>query len=154
MNPKIVVIDPTKCSKCNDCIVKCEETHGVARIKKAEGVPIFCMQCENAPCMKVCPVDAIHLKDNIPVVDRERCIGCSMCEIACPIGAIFTRDKVAHKCTLCLDVDRITPACVEACGDKALKLICDEYLEALKEPRRKKLIKILSEEIKEILHEG
>ncbi|MBW9222714.1 4Fe-4S dicluster domain-containing protein [Methanothermococcus sp. SCGC AD-155-C09] len=146
MNPKIVVLDPSKCSKCNDCVVKCEEIHGITRVKKAGGVPIFCMQCENAPCMNICPVDAIYLKDNIPIVNRDRCIGCSMCEIVCPIGAIYTKERVAHKCTLCLDVDRITPACVEACGDNALRLICDECLETIKEPKRKKLIKLLAEE--------
>ncbi|AEH06722.1 4Fe-4S dicluster domain-containing protein [Methanothermococcus okinawensis] len=146
MNPKLIVLDPSKCTGCNDCINKCKEIHGISRVKKAGNIPIFCMQCENAPCMNICPVNAIYLKENIPIVNKERCIGCGMCEIACPIGAIFIEEKVAHKCTLCLDTDRITPACVEACKDNALKLICDECLDMIKDDRRNKLIKIISEE--------
>ncbi|AEF96914.1 4Fe-4S dicluster domain-containing protein [Methanotorris igneus] len=150
MNPKIIVLDPSKCSKCNDCINKCAEIHGISRVKKFDGIPIFCMQCETPPCKEICPVDAIYLKENIPIVNKEKCIGCGMCAIACPIGAIFVEEKVAHKCTLCLDVDRITPACIEACKDNALKLVCDESLEMIKEEKRKKLIKIISEKFEEL----
>jgi Fe-S-cluster-containing hydrogenase component 2 len=150
MNPKIIVLDTSKCSKCNDCINICAEIHGISRIRKYSGIPIFCMQCETAPCKEICPVNAIYLKENIPIVDKDKCIGCGMCAIACPIGAIFIENKVAHKCTLCLDADRITPACIEACKDNALKLICDESLEMIKEEKRRNLIKIISENFEEL----
>jgi len=150
MNPKIIVLDTSKCSKCNDCINICAEIHGISRIRKYNGIPIFCMQCETAPCKEICPVNAIYLKENIPIVDKDKCIGCGMCAIACPIGAIFIENKVAHKCTLCLDADRITPACIEACKDNALKLICDESLEMIKEEKRRTLIKIISENFEEL----
>ncbi|WP_423792876.1 4Fe-4S dicluster domain-containing protein [Methanocaldococcus indicus] len=145
MNPKIIVINTEKCSKCYDCINICREIHGVERIRKFEGIPIFCMQCEKAPCRDICPVDAIYLKDNIPIVDREICIGCGMCVIACPIGAIFIKDGVAHKCTLCYDTERLTPACIEACKDKALVLVTEEILNLTKDEKIKKIINYLKE---------
>ncbi|CAB3289587.1 Iron-sulfur protein clustered with CO dehydrogenase/acetyl-CoA synthase [Methanocaldococcus lauensis] len=143
MNPKIIVLNPEICTKCYDCINKCKEIHGESRIRKVNGVPLFCMQCEKAPCMEICPVDAIYLKENIPIVNKEKCIACGMCAIACPIGAIFIKNKVAHKCTLCLDVDRITPACIEVCKDNALILVSDETLDMLKDEKRKKIFEVL-----------
>ncbi len=145
MNPKVIVIDTSKCTGCNDCINKCKELYGVSRIKKSGEIPVFCMQCENAPCYEICPVDAIYLEDGIPIVKKEKCIGCAMCEIACPVGSIFIENTYAHKCTLCLDSDRLTPACVEACKDNALKLICDECIQNIKDVKRKKLVNLLSD---------
>ncbi|WP_247872074.1 4Fe-4S dicluster domain-containing protein [Azospirillum sp. TSO35-2] len=50
--------------------------------------PVLCHQCEDAPCARVCPVNAItHAADAI-VLDEKICIGCKMCALACPFGAI------------------------------------------------------------------
>ncbi|WP_281262026.1 4Fe-4S binding protein [Azospirillum thermophilum] len=50
--------------------------------------PVLCHQCEDAPCARVCPVNAItHAADAI-VLDEKVCIGCKMCALACPFGAI------------------------------------------------------------------
>ena len=35
-------------------------------------------------CLRKCPVQAIHLVDGFPLVDRDRCIGCGACEHVCP----------------------------------------------------------------------
>ncbi|ADG12752.1 4Fe-4S ferredoxin iron-sulfur binding domain protein [Methanocaldococcus infernus ME] len=144
MNTKIILVNPEKCSKCFDCITACEKVHGISRIKKIENIPIFCMQCEKAPCMEICPVDAIYLEEGIPIVNKEKCIGCAMCVIACPIGAIFVKDGVAHKCTLCLDAkEKIFPACVEACKDKAIMLVTEDEIEKIKEENLLKIIRVL-----------
>ncbi|WP_456471549.1 4Fe-4S dicluster domain-containing protein [Methanocaldococcus sp.] len=140
MNAKIILINPEKCAKCFDCINKCEEVHGISRIKKVNDIPIFCMQCEKAPCKEICPVNAIYLEEGIPIVDKNKCIGCAMCVLACPIGAIFVKDGVAHKCTLCLDADNIFPACVEACRDKAIRLVTENEIEELKKENLKKIV--------------
>lgn len=105
-------------------------------------LPVQCQQCANAPCIKVCPVQATWQEpDGIVVVDYNWCIGCRYCEAACPYHARrfnWTKPEVApedvnpdqgylanrirpqgvvEKCTYCLHRTREgrLPACLEAC---------------------------------------
>jgi molybdopterin-containing oxidoreductase family iron-sulfur binding subunit len=105
-------------------------------------MPVQCQQCENAPCVKVCPVEATWTEpDGITVVDYNWCIGCRYCEAACPYHArrfnwrkpeipaeevnpdqayLSNRIRpqgVVEKCTFCLHRTRKgrLPACLEAC---------------------------------------
>lgn len=50
-------------------------------------LPVACQQCNDAPCVKVCPVQATFRRDDGTVlVDYNRCIGCRYCIAACPYG--------------------------------------------------------------------
>ena len=51
-------------------------------------VPVQCRHCEDAPCAKGCPINAIKNEDNSIIIDEEICIGCKACVVACPFGAI------------------------------------------------------------------
>ncbi|WP_306793097.1 4Fe-4S dicluster domain-containing protein [Desulfopila inferna] len=93
-------------------------------IAKAFFVPKLCNQCENPPCVQVCPVGATYqAADGVVLVDRTWCIGCGYCIMACPYGVRFFNPKlkVAEKCNFCYH--RITkdmePACVQACPFEA-----------------------------------
>lgn len=105
-------------------------------------LPVQCQQCDNAPCVKVCPVQATWQEpDGVVVVDYNWCIGCRYCEAACPYHARrfnWTKPEVpadeinpdqsylsnrirpqgvVEKCTFCLHRTREgrAPACLEAC---------------------------------------
>ena len=83
-------------------------------------VPKLCNQCENPPCVQVCPVGATYLTpDGVVLVHQDYCVGCRYCIQACPYGARFLdpRTHTAEKCTFCYHrvVKGLTPACVEVC---------------------------------------
>jgi molybdopterin-containing oxidoreductase family iron-sulfur binding subunit len=105
-------------------------------------LPVQCQQCDNPPCVKVCPVQATWKEpDGIVAVDYNWCIGCRYCEAACPYharrfnwtkpsipaaeinpdqGLLSNRLRpqgVVEKCTFCLHRTRDgrLPACLEAC---------------------------------------
>jgi tetrathionate reductase subunit B len=83
-------------------------------------VPKLCNQCQNPPCVQVCPVGAtFSTPDGVVLVDDSYCLGCRYCIQACPYGArwFHPTKHVAAKCTLCYHrlTQGLVPACVEAC---------------------------------------
>ena len=89
-------------------------------------VPKLCNQCQQAPCIQVCPVGATYRTgDGVVLVDRERCIGCGYCVQSCPYSARFIHPvlKVADKCTWCYHriSNGMLPACVQVCPTGARK---------------------------------
>ncbi|HQT91199.1 MAG TPA: 4Fe-4S dicluster domain-containing protein [Candidatus Kryptobacter bacterium] len=105
-------------------------------------VPVFCNNCDNPPCVEVCPTQATFKRDDgIVMMDWHRCIGCRYCMAACPYGSrsfnwrdprpfikdinpdFPTRTKgVVEKCTWCDErvSQGLLPLCVEACPVKAM----------------------------------
>lgn len=138
---KEVFIKPELCMGCKSCEIACAVAHSTTnnlfaavfepdpprkRVFACEAadkkIALQCRHCEEPFCVKVCPTQALTKdKESGLVLHRaERCIGCGMCQMACPFGLISRRanSKVIVKCDLCPDLD--SPACVEACPTKAL----------------------------------
>jgi len=87
-------------------------------------VPSVCRQCPHpVPCATACPENAIQAdpKTGTRVVDSKRCVGCRLCQTACPWGMMtFDEERQkASKCFLCNG----KPKCVEACPAAALRFV-------------------------------
>jgi molybdopterin-containing oxidoreductase family iron-sulfur binding subunit len=99
-----MVIDLRKCTGCQACTIACiqenklppgvvyrpviTETHGTFPNVSKTFTPRPCMQCDNPPCVPVCPVGATYKRaDGIVVIDYDVCIGCRYCITACPYQA-------------------------------------------------------------------
>ncbi|MFK7825759.1 MAG: 4Fe-4S dicluster domain-containing protein [Oligoflexales bacterium] len=133
-----------------------------------------CMQCENPPCVSVCPTEATWKEeDGIVVVDYDWCIGCRYCEAACPYEArrfnwaepqvpspdltkkqhyLGNRRKtkgVMEKCTFCIQRTREgdNPACVDACptGARVFGNLLDPNSEIRKIIETKKVFRLKEE---------
>ncbi len=106
-----MVVDLGRCVGCWTCAVGCKSendvpmgmwwnrvlTVGGSNTDSAAGeypnlsmsfLPLSCQHCDNAPCVKVCPVQATYKResDGVVLVDYDRCIGCRYCMAACPYG--------------------------------------------------------------------
>lgn len=147
---KFIVGDAGLCIGCRTCMAACFDKHdivGDVAIPRLNVVstlkvstPIACRHCQDAPCARACPVNALYHEDDGRVAMREdRCIGCRSCMMACPYGAIQIVGRPENvytgcadelfigeagnpyivKCDLCHDRED-GPACVGACLTGAL----------------------------------
>jgi len=132
---KVILVEHDKCTGCRLCEMVCSVKHeGVSNPSRArinvikwfmEGfdMPMICQQCMEAPCIAVCPKDALSRGEELGLVvlDYDLCIGCKMCVTACPFGGmgIDTRTNKVIKCDLCEG----DPQCVRFCFPGALQYV-------------------------------
>jgi Fe-S-cluster-containing dehydrogenase component/formate-dependent nitrite reductase membrane component NrfD len=129
-------IDLRKCIGCHACTIACKAEHqipvGVHRcwVKTVEKgsfpdtkrffFPVLCNQCEDAPCVRICPTNALFKRrDEIVDLNASSCIGCRACMEACPYDQIFIdpNTHTAEKCNFCANrvENKLLPACVSVC---------------------------------------
>ncbi|MDR3307707.1 MAG: 4Fe-4S dicluster domain-containing protein [Coriobacteriales bacterium] len=160
MPRKGMIIDLARCAGCGSCVVACQMQNntrpGIAwvNLDRCEWgeypqagrayLPHACMQCDEPPCVAVCPTGASYTTDEgVTLVNYEDCINCGQCVIACPYGARHSnkggdfffdssepspyeaegvqREDVMEKCIFCNDLVAAggQPACVANCPGKA-----------------------------------
>ena len=126
--------DKDKCVVCCACIIACKLRHGFPphptspAAAEPEGinliniyrygpeirddrviqcfVPLSCMHCADAPCIKACPRAAIYrdVENGVVAVDQDRCIGCKFCLWVCPYGAPrFNEQGKLELCDMCFE---------------------------------------------------
>lgn len=55
-----------------------------------------CIACRYAECVAVCPQQAFHEGPNFVVINPRACANCSLCEMVCPVNAIFAEVDLAE----------------------------------------------------------
>ncbi|MBI3297296.1 MAG: cyclic nucleotide-binding domain-containing protein [Elusimicrobia bacterium] len=142
-----MVIDLDRCTRCDDCVRACADSHDgnprfvrQGRVFDRWLVPNACMHCQDPVCLIGCPTGAIHrtASGGVVVINDDTCVGCQTCAQSCPYDNILmaetrneggafiidpeTRKPIlkATKCDLCED-QWGGPACERACPHDALR---------------------------------
>jgi protein NrfC len=150
-----LVVDLKKCQGCGTCMMACALAHsGIAsyslsRIQIQQDsfadwpddlAMAICRQCQDAPCVAVCPVRPVRAnkqnpkQGNVRMIDQSLCIGCKMCLTRCP----YTPTRIqwnselqkSQKCDLCVETPYLeekggpggTQACIRVCPVNAIAL--------------------------------
>ncbi len=143
-----LLVNPERCMGCHTCELACAVAHTHAgsfvgatiaaealsprnRVVRVSGTnfPTQCRQCEDAPCVKVCPTGATYRTESYTAVNPKVCIACKLCMMVCPFGAIQMGSvganshskRAAIKCDLCVDRPE-GPACIDSCPTRAISL--------------------------------
>lgn len=145
-----ILVDVTRCNGCNRCVDACAEANNLGTdvpmpqtvgddlsanrwssiVYSPDGSPVrkFCRHCLEPACVSVCPVGAMVKTEAGPVIyDRNICMGCRYCMMACPFGIPRYEWDAAvpyiRKCTLCYERlnEGKLPACVEICPENVLE---------------------------------
>jgi len=160
---KLIKIIQENCTGCRLCEATCSFTHfrkispelSRIRIFKEEEygnhIVIMCSQCEEAPCIEVCPTEALqrNMESGVVMLDINECSDCGECTEACPIGAPFITNLTDHplKCDLCGGGE---PECVQVCDRQAL-VVEDTSVDAA---HRKQYMETASEQLTLRLGDG
>ena len=160
----ILVIDLEACTRCDDCVRACADTHGGRPRFVREGdrygrllIAKSCYHCQDPVCLVGCPTGAIRRANVGDAVEikEQICIGCGACHQNCPYDAIVMHDTgetwpenalprslrgtpraVASKCDLCY-TSPDGPACVRNCPQHcAFRVGSVDEIEALQEKQR------------------
>lgn len=134
--------DPALCCGCEACVLACRLEHGPAQALPWRRVytfnathfphlPVFhlslgCGHCRHPVCLELCPAGAYRADPDTGVVVHlaERCMGCRLCALACPLEAprFDPARGTAEKCGFCADRQKrgLEPACAAWCPVGAL----------------------------------
>ena len=107
----IARVDFRVCTGCGACANVCPN-HIISILPAAIQVQISCSSHERGPavkakcsagcigcslCSKKCPEGAIHMDNNLAVIDYEKCTGCGTCASVCPSKCIKPGPEATQK---------------------------------------------------------
>ncbi|MFW9913358.1 MAG: 4Fe-4S dicluster domain-containing protein [Candidatus Thorarchaeota archaeon] len=132
---KFVFGDPEVCTGCMICVNVCSMRYSkvigprwsrvrAVRIEPGLDFPLFCRNCEDAPCIAACPNNAIsRTSKGIVIVNNKKCTGSGECVKACPYNAIRLHPDTgkAIKCIQCGE-------CVDRCPVNAIWITTESEL--------------------------
>ena len=160
-----MIIDIEKCEDCNNCFLACKDEHvgndwpGYAVSQPLHGqrwmnimrkergqypvidvayLPVPCMHCDKAPCIKAARDGAVYKRDDgIAIIDPIKARGQKDIVKSCPYEAIWWNEEsdTPQKCTFCahlMDDGWKEPRCVQACPTEALQVVQVEDTEMSK----------------------
>ena len=105
----VAVVNPDVCTACGKCIKTCPQ-HLISLKPVSEKVFVQCSNkdlgkaamavCKTSciacrMCERTCQHDAVHVVDNVAVIDPAKCVGCGECAAKCPKHAILDLAKKA-----------------------------------------------------------
>ncbi len=159
----LIYVHADKCIGCLNCELACSANHMKITLVEAYNMllngeelvpsrnrvvkmgnlsaPMQCLQCEEPPCMKACPMNIIRFEDNMVKFYEQDCIGCQSCSLACPFGAVVMAPNLrtdapltamtAITCDLC-GGQYNQQACVDICPADAITVITQDMLREIK----------------------
>jgi anaerobic carbon-monoxide dehydrogenase iron sulfur subunit len=156
MSQKVLVVNPQKCTGCRKCEMVCSVFHygtsdpsrSLIRVMKWENIgfylPVTCQNCDKPFCTEVCPAKACRrdLETGKVIIDKNKCIGCKTCIIACPFGVPFFDKalRVSVKCDFCGG----DPQCVASCETGAIRYIETEFVDIEKKNEYSRMLMDMS----------
>jgi Fe-S-cluster-containing dehydrogenase component len=150
-----LIIDVALCEDCNNCFLACKDEHvdndfppyavaqprhghrwidiqtrerGQFPMVDVANLPVLCMQCDNAPCVRAANGAVYKLENGIVIIDPEKAKGQKEIVKSCPYGAIWWNETkgLPQKCTMCahlLAEGWKEPRCVQACPTGAMRML-------------------------------
>jgi len=128
---RLAVVDEERCVGCQCCMFACSRRlnkPGLAQssigVRSNGGmergfVVVVCRACENPPCARACPTDALVRKDGGGVrLHEDKCIGCGSCVDACVVRAVYW-DNETNKPMICIQCG----FCVDFCPRGVIELV-------------------------------
>ncbi|NPA69249.1 MAG: [Fe-S]-binding protein [Crenarchaeota archaeon] len=109
---RLTIRDYESCVGCGLCMLACSRRQGYLGFGKSAIVVrsmggfergfsiIVCRLCQDPPCVRACPMDAIERRGIVLFVNYDKCIGCRRCAEACIVGAIQW-DEEQNKPLIC-----------------------------------------------------